>query len=90
MKTELSPNFQQRLKDIKRSNPKLFQKILKQLKIFQINHKHPSLRKHKLSGHLKDTRSVSAGMKIRILYNLTPEGTAYFFDIGTHDEVYKK
>ena len=29
-------------------------------------------------------------MNIRVLYNIDSNGSAYFFDIGTHDEIYKK
>lgn len=90
MKTELSPNFQHKLAEIKKSNPKLLQKILKQLKIFQFYHQHPSLRNHKLSGRLQNVWSISADMSIRMLYEIDSRGIAYFFDIGTHDEVYRK
>ncbi len=90
METKFSPTFQNKLKQIKKHNPKLLEKIIKQTKIFQINQKHPSLRNHKLSGYLHNTRSLSVGMSTRILYNMDTDGSAYFFDIGTHDEIYKK
>ena len=66
------------------------QKILKQLKLFKINPNYPSLRNHKLTGFLFNTRSIYIDMSIRATYKLLPDGTAYFFDLGTHDEVYKK
>ncbi len=78
------------LTKIKRKDKKLIENIEKQLHIFELNPKHPSLRIHKLTGKLGNAWSISITMKIRMLYQLIDESTAYFFDIGTHDEVYKK
>lgn len=90
MEISFSPKFKAGLKRIKRNDSKLSNKVLKQLQIFSVNPKHPSLRGHKLSGHLTNTHSVSANLSIRMLYKILPDGSAYFFDIGTHDEIYRK
>lgn len=89
MKTiTFSENFQKKLKTIKRKNPSLLQKIKKQLLQFSKNPRHPSLRIHKLDGKLKNTWSMSVDMNIRILF--IDDVQYYFFDIGTHDQIYKK
>lgn len=85
----LSPELNQILKKIKIRNPELIKKIEKQLKIFQQNHLYPSLRTHKLSGTMNNIWSISIDRQIRMLYFLDEKG-AYFFDIGTHNQVYKK
>lgn len=81
--------FQKKLKTIGKKDLKLFQKIKKQLKLFKNNKKHPSLRLHKLQGNLKNVWSISVDMSIRLLF-IDENDTAYFFDLGTHDEVYGK
>ena len=87
-KITFSLNFQKKLRVIKRKNPNLLQKIKKQLQLFKENPKHPSLRIHKLEGKLKNTWSLSVGMSVRILF--IEDAQYYFFDIGTHSQVYKK
>lgn len=89
MRIEFSPLALKELAKIKKKDKKLFQRIEKQLALFKNNPTHPSLRLHKLSGDLEDLRSISITRGIRMVYILT-EQTAYFTDIGTHDEVYKK
>lgn len=89
MDFEISPGLQKELKKIKSHDKKLTEKIIKQLELFQKNHLHPSLRVHKLTGNLENIWSISIDRNIRILYFLNEE-VAYFFDIGTHDQVYKK
>jgi addiction module RelE/StbE family toxin len=90
MEISFSSKFEAELKKIKRNNLKLSNKILKQLQLFSINSKHPSLRDHKLSGHLSNSHSISADMSIRMLYKILADGSAHFFSIGTHDEIYRK
>ena len=89
MDFEISPDLNKELKKIKTHDKQLAQKIEKQLSLFQINHFHPSLHVHKLTGNLGNIWSISIDMSIRMLYILDND-RAYFFDIGTHDQVYKK
>lgn len=89
MELSFSTKFETELKRIKRQDIKLSKKILRQLQMFSINPKHPSLRDHILAGHLSNSRSISADMSIRMLYKILPDGSAHFFSIGNHDEVYK-
>ena len=90
MKVELSESVQRQLKSLFKKDLKLFRQIQKQLKNFRQNPTLASLRIHKLSGRLDNSYSLSINRKFRMIYTLTPESTAYFFDLGTHDEVYRK
>ena len=88
MDFQISEDLDNELKKIKYRDKKLAGRIEKQLSLFQQNHLHPSLRVHKLSGQLNSIWSIYIDSSIRMLYILD-EGGAYFFDIGTHDQVYK-
>ncbi len=88
MDFEISPDLDKELRKIKSRDRQLAQKIEKQLSLFQLNHLHPSLRIHKLSGNLDNIWSISVSRNLRMLFFLDSSG-AYFFDLGTHDEVYK-
>lgn len=77
------------LSKLKRSNPKVFAQIRKQLVLFETNPKHISLRIHKLSGKLDGSWSLSIGQKLRLIYFIK-DGEAWGYDIGTHNEVYRK
>ena len=88
MKFVVSPDLYKELNQISRQNTQLLKRVEKQLVIFQTNHLHPSLRTHKLSGNLKNIFSISIDKNYRMLYLLT-DGVAVFFDLGTHDQVYR-
>jgi len=85
---EFSPGLVKKLREIRRKDKPLFLRIQKQLKLFQINPRHNSLRLHKLRGELKNAWSISIDKNYRLLY-IEDEKSVYFFDIGTHDQVYK-
>jgi mRNA-degrading endonuclease YafQ of YafQ-DinJ toxin-antitoxin module len=89
MRIRLDEKLQKEIKEIGKKDPKLFQKIQKQLGLFAIDPRHGSLRVHKLSGELDNMWSISITMNIRMIY-LQDGNEAYFFDLGSHDEVYKK
>lgn len=82
-----SPTFQKKLKVIKHKNSKLLKKIQKRITQFRDNPQHPSLRIHKLEGKLKDTFSLSVDMSTRILF--IEDTCIYFFDVGSHDQIYR-
>jgi len=90
MKAKFSPFVQKTITQIYKKDKKLAGKIQRQIRLFESNPKHPSLRLHKLSGTLDNMWSLSITMSIRMVYCLTSKETAYFVDIGTHDEVYRK
>ncbi len=89
MDIRLDEKLRKELKIINKKNPQLARQIQKQLKLFKENPKHKSLRTHKLSGDLKNMWSISITKAIRMAYLLDGD-EAYFYDIGTHDEVYRK
>ncbi len=89
MQIRLDAKLRKELLLINKKDPKLAKQIQKQLKLFKENPKHKSLRVHKLSGELKNMWSISITKSIRMAYLLNGE-EAYFYDIGTHDEVYRK
>lgn len=83
-----SPTLYKRVQELRRKDPKLFRKIQKQLALFQQNPKHKSLRLHKLKGNLQDVWSILIDMNFRMLYKEDEE--IYFFDMDTHDKVYRQ
>ncbi len=90
MNIRLSPDLLTSLQRIKRKDHKLLLQIQKQLKLFQTNPKHHSLRLHKLSGKLQNQWSISINRSMRMVYIALSKDEAYFVAIGTHDEVYRK
>lgn len=90
MKAKFSPLVQQKLLQLNKKDKKLVAKIEKQIKLFESNPKHPSLRTHKLTGKLANRWSISVSLGLRMVYLVLEGDTAYFVDLGTHDEVYKK
>ncbi len=85
---KLSAEVYKKLQEIQRSNTKLSNKIQKQLKLFQENPRHPSLRLHKITKDVENTWSISVDMSLRMLY-IETEDEYLFFEIGTHNEVYR-
>lgn len=88
MKVKLSPAVIKKMKKIRREDNRLYEKIFEKLELFSENSGHNSLRKHKLSGKHNNVWSISINMSIRMVYKEIDD-FAYFFDIGTHEEVYK-
>ncbi|QQG43331.1 MAG: type II toxin-antitoxin system mRNA interferase toxin, RelE/StbE family [Candidatus Daviesbacteria bacterium] len=90
MRVKFSSEVISELAKLKRKDKKLSKKIEKQLALFQENPKHPSLRTHKLTGNLTNRWSISLSKGLRMVYLLLDKDIAYFVDLGTHDEVYRK
>lgn len=90
MKAKFSPLVQQKLLHLNKKDKKLTARIEKQVKLFESNPKHPSLRTHKLTGKLANRWSISISRGLRMVYLILDEDIAYFVDLGTHDEVYRK
>jgi addiction module RelE/StbE family toxin len=88
MKYHIQKRLVIKLKKLEKRNRGLIKQISKQLSLFEDNERHPSLRNHKLKGDLGDIWSISVGMGYRMVYFLEDD-EAYFFDCGTHNEVYK-
>lgn len=90
MKVKLSPLVQQKLLQLNKKDKKLVSRIEKQVKLFESNPKHPSLRTHKLTGNLANRWSISVSRGLRMVYVILDKDVAYFVDLGSHDQVYKK
>ncbi len=84
---EFSNELNKKLKLISHKDRKLFKKIEKQLLLFEENPRHPSLRLHKLKGNLQNVWSISIDRSYRMVYT-EQKNSIYFFDIGTHSEIY--
>lgn len=84
-----SPDVEKKLKKIQHNNVNLYKRIQKQLHLFINDPHHKSLRLHKIKnqGNL-NIQSISIDKNLRMLY--TEQDFIYFFDIGTHNEVYRK
>lgn len=59
------------------------------VKLFGENYQNPQLKDHQLTGKLQGFRSFSVTGDIRVIYYINDD-TAYFVDIGTHNQVYGK
>lgn len=90
MKAKFSPLVQQKLLLLYKKDKKLVIRIEKQVKLFESNQKHPSLRTHKLTGNLTNRWSISISKGLRMVYLILDENIAYFIDLGTHNEVYRR
>lgn len=86
---KFSPDLYKKLQIIRRKDFRLFKKIQKQLKLFQIDPRHKSLRLHKITREVKNVWSISIDMSVRMLY-IDEDEEFYFFALGSHDEVYKR
>lgn len=85
---EFSPKVYKKLQLLRKKDPKLYQKIIEQLDLFEKNPKHRSLRLHKIKYGDAKIWSISLSKGYRMLYQ--EDETIYFVNIGTHNEIYKK
>lgn len=86
MKIEYSNRF---LKELKKC-PEKIQKVFKvRLMLFVKNKNNPILNYHKLSGKLKDYRSINISGDWRAIF-LENKNSVCFLMIGTHSKLYKK
>ena len=86
---KFSTNVNRKLKEIQKRDASLYNKIQKQLYLFINNPRHTSLRLHKIKRQDGlNIWSISINRSFRMLYE--ESDFIYFFEIGTHDEVYRK
>lgn len=86
-KIAFGPDFQKKLKKLVRQDNTLSKRIQKQLRLFEQNPRHPSLRLHKLKGNLQNTWSLSVDRGFRLLF--IEDENYYFFDMGEHKDIYR-
>jgi mRNA-degrading endonuclease YafQ of YafQ-DinJ toxin-antitoxin module len=68
-------------------NKKLRLQVAERIALFQQYPRHPLLHDHALKGERMHLRSFSASGDVRIIYYLEDD-TAFFIDVGTHNQVY--
>lgn len=67
----------------------LKKRFAERLKLFTENKNNPALRNHALIGDLKSYHSFSISGDIRVIYKSESKEIVWFYDIGTHNQVYK-
>jgi addiction module RelE/StbE family toxin len=75
------------IKQAKKLDPELRQKLQGKIVLFSENPLHPTLRNHALKGKYKDYRSIDITGDVRALY-LEKEHEAVFDVVGTHSQLY--
>ncbi|MEK7634018.1 MAG: type II toxin-antitoxin system mRNA interferase toxin, RelE/StbE family [Patescibacteria group bacterium] len=68
-------------------NKKIKIRFIERTKLFQNDHRNPLLKNHPLKGKKLNQRAFSVTGDIRVIYQIV-NGTIYFVDIGTHNQVY--
>ena len=89
MKTYLTRSFKKSFKERIEPNPKLANKFEERYDLFLENPSNRLLSDHPLGKSLTGFRAFSVTKDIRVIYRVH-NNIAYFVDIGTHNEVYKK
>jgi len=84
---ELAQSFKKAYKKRIQNNSKLILQTSKRIELFKSNQKHPILRNHALTGTRFGLCDFSITGDIRIIYYIDKD-TAYFIDIGTHNQIY--
>lgn len=88
-KLVFTPSYTRRAKRFIRKHPELTGQYRKTLELLELNPFHPSLRLHKLKGHLSDVHSVSINLSYRITMEFLVKGSLIIpVDVGPHDNVY--
>ncbi len=75
------------IKQAKKLNPALRQKLQDKIALFVDNPLHPSLRNHALRGKHKAYRSIDITGDVRALY-MQQADEAIFDAVGTHSQLY--
>jgi len=84
MRISYSKNF---IKQAKKLDKPLREKVLQSITLFSGNPLHPSLRNHSLKGRYKSYRSIDVTGDVRALY-LQMDDEAIFDVVGTHGQLY--
>ncbi len=87
MKIEATNAFIKIFKKRFSHNPKIHKKYEERFKRFALDPTDSLLFDHELTGKLKGHRAFSITGDIRVIYYIH-KNTAYFVDIGTHNQVY--
>ena len=89
MNVDLDPDF---LKKLKKLDVRVRKSFKERISTFQKNPNEPQLNDHELREPYKGLRSIDITSDYRAIYEevtLGEDTIAYFFLLGTHDELYK-
>jgi len=89
MKTHFTQHFKKSYKRRVQPNKNLEKRFEERYDLFTENPSSEILKDHALSGTLQGYRAFSITGNMRVVYYIH-ENTAYFVDIGTHNQVYGK
>jgi addiction module RelE/StbE family toxin len=82
-------SYLRKAKKFFKKHPELIAQYQKTLELLEFNPYHPSLRLHKLHGHLEGLCSVSINMSYRLILQLIiTEKEILLIDVGKHEQVY--
>lgn len=82
-------SYIRRARKFLRKHPEIHNQYRKTLELLELDPYHPSLRLHRLKGHLSGMSSVSINIGYRIVIELFIEGDEILLvNIGKHDRVY--
>ena len=89
MKIHFTKDFKKAYQKRIEPNNNLTKRFESRYDLFENDPANPILKDHVLSGKLQGHRAFSITGDIRVVYYIFEE-TAYFIDIGTHNQVYGK
>lgn len=89
MKIHFTKGFKKAYKRRIQPNENLVKRFDQRYDLFEIDPSDQILRDHALGGKLQGYRAFSITGDVRVIYYIF-ENTAYFVDIGTHNQVYGK
>lgn len=87
MKIEFTKDFIKNYKKRFSHQPNVQNKFEQRARIFEEDHTNIILKEHSLLGTKNNYRAFSITGNIRVIYYIRNK-TAYFLDIGTHNQVY--
>ena len=89
MKIYFTKDFKRTYRKRIQANENLARRFESRYDLFENDPTNPILKDHALGGKLQNHRSFSVTGDVRVVYYIF-EDTAYFVDIGTHNQVYGK
>lgn len=88
MNFDIHPHFKRSYRKRILTDKKLIAKANERITLFLKNPTYPLLEDHPLTGDSKGFRAFSITGDIRVVYYVESD-TAWFYDIGSHNQVYR-
>lgn len=86
MNIEFSSHFLRQTRRLSRRDQEW---LSERIEWFRVDLHDVRLKAHVLTGKLKGVWALSVTHSIRALFSFEKKGTVLFFDLGSHDEVYR-